>query len=117
MLADRGDDKTFSVLRLMDRPLHQYQSAAGSDREGAVFALVNTTDPEILLIIESRKTAKGRESVYAAARMHFCQVQLKLGEKVVWEAMPAAPPWDRIRGPEGEYVILEWPSAEAAAKD
>ena len=116
-LADRGDDLTFSVLRLMDRPLYQYESSDGSKREGAVFALVNTTDPEILLIIESRLTPNGREWLYAAARMHFCRLKLKLGDRVVWEVPQAAPPWDKIRGPHGEYVILEWSSVEAAAAD
>ena len=55
--------------------------------------------------------------MWAAARMHFCRLQLKLADKVVWEVPPAAPPWEKVRGPEGQYVILEWPTAEAAAKD
>ena len=64
----------------------------------------------------SRKGRGGREWVGAAARMHFRPLQLKLGEKVVWEVPAAAPPWERIRGPEGPYVILQWPTAEAAAR-
>jgi hypothetical protein len=115
-LADRGNDETFSELRLMARPLHSYSNSDGT-RDGAVFALVNTTDPEILLIIESRETAGGREWMYGAARMHFCRVQLKLGDKIVWEAPQAAPPWDKLRGPEGNYVILEWKTKEQAAAD
>ena len=114
-LAERDSDK-FSELRLMARPLHSYGNSDGT-RDGAVFALVNTTDPDILLIIESRETREGREWVYAAARMHFCRVQLKLGDKIVWDAPQAAPPWEKLRGPEGTYVTLEWKTAEAAAKD
>src|SRR5207249_606958 len=83
-LADRNDDAKFTQLRLMAKPLYQYESTGGPDREGAVFALVTTTDPEILLIIESRAVAEGREWVYAAARMHYCRLQLKLEDKVVW---------------------------------
>jgi hypothetical protein len=116
-LADRGDQITFSNLRLMAKPLYQYESSDSSKREGAVFALVSTTDPEILLIIESRPASNGREWLFAAARMHFCRLQLKLEDTVVWEVPQAAPPWDKIRGPQGEYVILEWPSPEAAAID
>ena len=115
-LADRDNDENFSQLRLMARPLHAYENSDGS-RDGAVFALVNTTDPEILLIIESRETAGGREWMYAAARMHFCRLQLKLGDKVVWDAPQAAPPWDKLRGPSGDYVILEWKTKEHAAAD
>jgi hypothetical protein len=116
-IADREDDTKFSVLRLMAKPLHQYESSDDAKREGAVFAFVTTTDPEVLLIIESRETASSHEWLYAAARMHFLRLQLKLGDKVVWDVPQAAPPWDRLRGPEGNYVILEWPSVEAAAKD
>jgi len=115
-LADRGDDTTLSQLRLMSRPLHVYQSSDGS-REGALFALVSTTDPEILLLIESRKSDDKRAWMFAAARMHFCRLQLKVGDTVVWEETQAAPPWDAIRGPKGDYVILEWQSEDQAAAD
>src|SRR5262245_2816415 len=117
-IAEPGEaDDKLTELRLMANPLHRYEATDGSGREGAVFALVTTNDPEIVLLIESRKGKGGREWAWAAARMHFRPLQLKLGDKVVWEVPAAAPPWDRIRGPEGRYVILEWPTAEAAAKD
>lgn len=93
-LADRGDGTTFSQLRLMARPLHIYESPDGG-RDGAVFALVNTTDSEILLIIESRRTEGERQWMYGAARMHFCRLQLKLEDKIVWEVPQAAPPGTR----------------------
>ena len=117
-LSEPGQkDDSLTELRLLANPLHRYEATDGSGREGAVFALVTTTDPEIVLLIESRKGKGGREWVWAAARMHFRQLQLKLGDKVVWEVPTAAPPWDKLRGPEGKYVILEWQTAEAAAKD
>jgi hypothetical protein len=117
-IAEPGEaDDKLTELRLMANPLHRYEATDGSGREGAVFALVTTNDPEIVLLIESRKGKGGREWVWAAARMHFRPLQLKLADKVVWEVPAAAPPWDKIRGPEGRYVILEWPTAEAAARD
>lgn len=117
-LAEPGEaDDKFTELRLLANPLHRYEATDGSGREGAVFALVTTTDPEIVLLVESRKGKGGREWVWAAARMHFRPLQLKLADKVVWEVPAAAPPWDKVRGPNGKYVILEWATAEAAAKD
>jgi hypothetical protein len=117
-LAEPGEaDDKLTELRLMANPLHRYEATDGSGREGAVFALVTTTDPEIVLVIESRKGKAGREWVWAAARMHFRPLQLKLADKVVWEVPAAAPPWEKVRGPEGQYVILEWATPEAAAKD
>lgn len=115
-MAEPGEkDDKFSDLRLMAAPLHKYEGADGSD--GAVFALVTTTDPEILLLLESRKGPSGRAWVWAAARMHFRPLRLSLADKMVWEAPAAAPPWEKVRGPAGRYVILEWATPEAAAKD
>jgi hypothetical protein len=117
-LAEPGEpDDKFTELRLMANPLHRYEATDGSGRDGAVFAFVTTTDPEIVLLIESRKGQAGREWVWAAARMHYRPLRLKLADKVVWEAPAAAPPWDKVRGPEGKYVILEWATPEAAARD
>ena len=117
-LAELDDANRMMELRLMARPLHTYEATDKSGREGAVFALVTTNDPEILLLIESRLVKEGvREWVWAAARMNYRRMELKLGEKVVWEVPAAAPPWDKIRGPEGKYIILEWATPEEAAKN
>jgi hypothetical protein len=116
-LSEVGSDDKPTELRLMATPLHRYEATDGSGREGAVFALVTTNDPEILLLVESRQGKGGRGWVWAAARMHFRPLQLKLADKVVWEVPAAAPPWDKVRGPEGPYVILEWATPEAAAQD
>lgn len=117
-MAEPGEkDDKFTDLRLMAAPLHKYEATDGSGRDGAMFALVTTTDPEILLLIESRKVKERREWVWAAARMHFRPLRLSRADKIVWEVPAAAPPWNKIRGPEGRYIILEWNSPEAAAKD
>jgi hypothetical protein len=117
-LSERGEpDDKFTDLRLMAAPLHKYEATDESGREGGVFAFVTTTDPEILLLLESRKGKTGREWFWTAARMHYRPLRLSLGDKTVWEAPAVAPPWNKIRGPEGRYIILEWNSPEAAAKD
>ena len=116
-ITDKPEEERSSALRLLERPLHEYAAEDGSGREGAVFALVTATDPEIVLLIESRPAKGRREWLYAAARMHFRPLRLALDEEPAWEAEQAAPPWDAIRGPEGEYVILEWRTFEAAERD
>jgi hypothetical protein len=116
-LSEVGNEGKLTELRLLARPLHSYIATDGSGREGAVFALVTTNDPEIILLIESRPVKGKREWVWAAARMHYRHLELKLADKLVWEVPNAAPPWDKIRGPLGTYVILQWASAEEAAKD
>jgi hypothetical protein len=116
-LATRDDEGKFSALRLMSRPLLQYEATDDSGREGAVFAFVTTNDPELLLLVESRPGKEGREWKYAAARMNYCRLQLVNDGKPVWEVPQAAPPWEPLRGPEGSYVILEWKTLEEAAQD
>lgn len=116
-LAERDDDSKFSELRLMARPLYQYTASDDSGREGAVFAFVTTTDPEVLLILEAKPEGGKRTWRYAAARLHFCRLQLKLDDKVVWDVPQVAPPWDALRGPRGDYVILQWDTVEGAEAD
>lgn len=115
-IGDRDDDSKFEELRLMARPLYQYAVDDKSGHEGALFAFVTTNDPEILLLIESRLGESGREWHYAAARLNFCRLQLALDGKTVWDEPQLAPPWEKLRGPEGKYVILQWDSREEAGK-
>ena len=116
-LAGRNAGDEFSPLRLLSRPLHHYEAADGSGRDGAVFSMSTTNDPGLLLLLESRPTADGPKWFWAAARMDFVRLRLSHAGRTVWEAPQVAPPWGPVRGPEGTYVILEWRSPEAAAKD
>jgi hypothetical protein len=116
-LAERDNDGKFSELRLMSRPIYQYTASDNSGREGALFAFVTTNDPEALLIVESASDGRERSWRYAAARLNFCRLQLKLGEKVVWDVPQLAPPWEKLRGPDGDYLILQWDTLADAEKD
>lgn len=116
-LAERTDDTKFTDLRLMSRPIYQYAASDKSGREGALFAFVTTNDPEVVLLVESSSDGPRRNWRYAAARLHFCRLQLKLGDKIVWDVPQLAPPWEQIRGPEGSYIILQWDTIEDAKLD
>jgi hypothetical protein len=112
--ATAKDPEDFANLRLMAKPLHEYEASDGTAGEGAVFAFVSTTDPEILLLIESRKNDAGRAWFYAVARMNFARLRLSHGGRQVWEAPQLAPPWDNLYRPDQPYRVLGWPSPEAA---
>ena len=74
-------------LRLLPRPLYRYE---GPDVvEGALFALVSTagTDPEIILLLEARKTPEGPRWQYAAARFSDMNLWLKHKDQEVWSAI------------------------------
>jgi hypothetical protein len=65
--------------------------------DGAVFALVSSagTDPEIILLLEARKTAEGPRWVFGAARFSDMSLWLKHKDLEVWSA---------IRGPENTFT-------------
>lgn len=55
-----------SELRLMPQPLYRYPEQTPGATDGALFAFVMGTDPEVFLLIESRRDSAGMETWYAA---------------------------------------------------
>ena len=58
-------DTQESELRLIPQPLFRYPSQADRTLDGAIFAYVMGTDPELLLLIESRSGEGGTEEWYS----------------------------------------------------
>jgi hypothetical protein len=84
-------------LRLLPKQLYRYESTDPDVLDGALFALVSSagTDPEILLMLEARKSGKQPPRWYfAAARFSDMSLWLKHKDKEVWNA---------IRGPENTF--------------
>lgn len=81
-------------LRLLTQPLFRYDVAGADVLDGAVFAYVRGTDPEILLLIEARRTESGFTWQRAAARLNSIQLRLLQDDEVVWEA--AELPWSTV---------------------
>ncbi len=84
-------------LRLLPKPLYRYESTDPEVIDGAVFALVSSagTDPEIILLLEARKTPQGPRWTYGAARFSDMSLWLKHKDREVWNA---------IRGPENTFT-------------
>jgi hypothetical protein len=98
---DGVEDKT--ELRLLSRPLYRYQTEGPEADTGALFAFVQTTDPEVLLLIESRPNAGTPAWHYGFARMSMVNLRAKHKDKDVWVA-----DWDADRrNPSKPYVDLE----------
>jgi hypothetical protein len=74
-------------LRLLPRPLYRYE---GPDvLEGAIYALVSTagTDPEIILLLEARKTPEGGRWLFAGARFSDMNLWLEHKDQEVWSSI------------------------------
>lgn len=85
-----SNKETSSDLRLLPQPLMRYTSPAADVTDGAMFAFVQATDPELILLIEARKTAEGPRWHYSAARFTNRPLRLIHDEREVWSCDAAA---------------------------
>lgn len=81
-------DETATELRLMPKPLYRYRpEGQGTLIDGAIFAFAQGTDPEVLLLLEARRTAEGvRQWEYALARFHYVNLWAFHDGKEIWRA-------------------------------
>lgn len=79
-----------SELRLMTQPLVRYEPKAGPAQDGAIFAFAIGTDPEALLILESRRSGDSFRWEFAFARFHFVTITAEHDGKPVWKVEPDA---------------------------
>jgi hypothetical protein len=84
--AQMKTDKQTHVLRLTPAPLFRYQSTDPEVLDGALFSYLqdNGTDPELLLLVEARKTTGGMRWHYAPVRFSWREVWLTRDDKEVW---------------------------------
>lgn len=88
----RGDGQPVPrKLRLMARPLYRYPPNERSEcLDGAVFSFVESTDPEVLLVIEAPREATAGGWRYAVTRMNRDALTVSHGNQVVWRTKPLA---------------------------
>jgi hypothetical protein len=81
--------KNPEVLRLLPRALYRYELKNSSEaspklRDGAMFAFVMGTDPEVVLLLEAVEREGTALWRYALARATGFGVEASLGDAVVW---------------------------------
>jgi hypothetical protein len=85
-------EKSKWEMRLLTQPIYRYEISDEKTPivDGAVFCFVWTagTDPEVLLILEARRTDKGEQWYYAPARFTNCEAWLQYRGKEVWRIDP-----------------------------
>jgi hypothetical protein len=75
-----------SELRLLTQPLHRYRANRPDLVDGALFAFVVTTDPEVLLAIEARPIDGKPAWHYGFARMSMVNLRAQHKDRDVWKA-------------------------------
>jgi hypothetical protein len=78
-------NKTWQPLRMLPRPFARYGKEDSDVIDGALFAYVLTTDPEVYLMLEVHKGKDGPEWQYAFAPSSVYQVRGKVKGVEVWE--------------------------------
>lgn len=80
-------ERPMEQLRLLSQPLYRYESPQQTPGliDGAIFALVQTTDPEILILLEAREDSAGAVGWYVAfARMSRWALHVRRRGEVLW---------------------------------
>jgi hypothetical protein len=77
--------QSWQDLRMLTRPLARYGKPGAEATDGAVFAYVLTTDPEVYLKLEARAGKDGAEWQYAFAPMTIHAVRASWKGQAVWE--------------------------------
>jgi hypothetical protein len=100
---DNAEDK--SELRLLPKPLYRYETNRAGLLDGAIFAFVVTTDPEVLLAIEARPLGGASVWHYGFARMSMVNMRAQHKDRSVWKVEWV---YD-LQAPDKPYVTLRAP--------
>jgi hypothetical protein len=86
-------------LRLLNQPVYRYESPAAGVVDGGLFALVETTDPEVWVLLEAVQRDGKSTWQYALARMNSDACEVRLDDKPVesWEKI--LQPWRITKAP------------------
>jgi hypothetical protein len=92
-----GENGELEVLRLLPRPLYRYElkDSKGTSpilRDGAMFAFVMGTDPEVVMLLEAVEREGKAVWQYAVARATSYAVEASLGDEVIWSVQSGPNP-------------------------
>lgn len=80
-------------LRLLATPLYRYEAAAGGVLDGALFAFVQGTNPEILMLVEAHQSAPSQTAWrYGFARMSCFSLRVYRDDATVWSELRSPVP-------------------------
>lgn len=95
--SDDFHRKGWCELRLLPTPVATYGKAGSQTLDGAHFALVLGTDPEVFLFLEARPGSNGLEWHYALAPMTVFELKVSYQEKPIWSLPNREPANDASR--------------------
>lgn len=105
--ARNAADPVPRTLRLMPQPVFRYPAPQESSDyvDGALFAFVEGTDPEVLLLVEVQRDGAKAVWRYGLARMNRDELRATVGGRSVWHAPPLSYE-DSIQNPRQPYGLF-----------
>lgn len=86
-ISSTDQETTRHELRLLPTPIYRYQDESTGITDGAVFAFVHGTDPEVFLVLECRTEKDGKSGWhYTLAPMTCWAVSVRHQDRAVWSA-------------------------------
>jgi hypothetical protein len=104
--TDDFKDKAWSDLRLLPTPVARYGKEGAAVIDGALFAFVIGTDPEVCVFLEARRGRDGLEWYYAMGPLTCFSVKGSYKGKEVWD-LPRRRPDGNPGAPY--YITVEKP--------
>ncbi len=90
LMDTRRNSKTErQALRMLTKPVYRYSNSDGPVVDGALFAFVLGTDPEVFLLLEARGPKDASRWQYALARLNSDELAAFFKEEEVWRVGPA----------------------------
>jgi len=100
---------TPNPLRLLTSPLYRFEDTENGIIDGALFGYVVSTDPELFLLLEAVRDAKGDAAQwrYSLARMSSLKETVRLDDTEIWSVpnYHRDPVEDRKTGPYTEAAV------------
>jgi hypothetical protein len=92
-------------MRLLAQPIYRYENTKGDLIDGGLFVFVVGTDPEVFLLIEARRPARGvAEWRFAATRMNNVNLRLNHRGREVWNVPEL--PWPQVYDSGQVYAVF-----------
>jgi hypothetical protein len=92
-------------LRLLTQPIYRYDGTHPDILDAGLFAYVEATDPEVLLLIEARLSNGQYEWTYGFTRLNSISLRAFMKEQLVWEA-PLLEWRDALDRSEKPYTVF-----------
>jgi len=102
--ADDFEGASRWELRLLPKPLKRYGNPDTELLDGALFAFVHGTDPEVFLMLEARGAPEKRRWHYGLAPMTAYALKVSYKDRPIWSTKWRKPPFD----PDEPFYILQY---------